>query len=133
MSRIVEHQCWRDWCNGTRAEWSGTALFCSSCDAWQRDKYPKTLKAERKQIRKNKVNAKTQPFDFGFVLAEGFVPEPEPEWHHSSSATNMVLAMEYHRRVKAAHDKYTSSRWNSYAKKAGICLDHGNALPCDDC
>ena len=133
MSRIVKHQCWRDWCGGTTAEWSGTALFCTSCDAWQRDKFPKTRKAERKEIRKRKVEAKAQPFEFGFVLTEGFVPEPEPQWS-SSSATNMVLAMNYRNRVKAAHDEYVSSRyWNSYARKTGICLDHGNALPCDEC
>ena len=155
MSRIVDHRCrqaddpWKP-CSGTKAKWDGQALFCCECDAWQRDKYPKTRKSERKEIRKRKVKVKTEPFEFGFVLAEGFEPEPEPEWS-SSLVVNMVLAMNYRNRVKAAHDKYVSDTnqnwkgdddgdsvqidpdWNSYARKAGLCLNHGNALPCDEC
>lgn len=141
MSRRVKHKCrhseggdgagFYSPCTGKWAEWSGRALFCTTCGAWQRDRFRKPAKIH---IDRKKVEVKAQPFDFGFQLAAGFVPEPEPEWHHSSLATNMVLARKYRQRVKAAHDKYVAMRhWNSYARKVGVCLDHGNALPCDEC
>lgn len=62
-------------------------------------------------------------FEFGFKLSPGFTPEPEPEWHHSSAATNMVLAAEYRARVKAAHDKYTGRAMT--LKEARAVTGHG--------
>ena len=46
MSRIIEHICRNPSCGGGNAKWSGTALFCTSCDAWQRDKVTLVKKSD---------------------------------------------------------------------------------------
>ena len=67
-------------------------------------------------VRMGLVHGKFNPadpvpeFDYGFELDPEFVPEPEPKWHHSSYATNMVLAQEYRDRVKRAHDIFKRAK-----------------------
>lgn len=58
-------------------------------------------------------------FDYGFELDPEFVPEPEPKWHHSSYATNMVMANEYRDRVKRAHDIFKQAKQAKQAKGVG--------------
>ncbi len=46
MSRVIQHICRNPSCSGTRAKWCGPALFCTSCDAWQRDKVSLAKKSD---------------------------------------------------------------------------------------
>ena len=60
-------------------------------------------------------------FDFGFTLVEGFVPKPEPEWHPSSFATNIVLAAKYRDEVKADHNNFVN---NMHTENAQLEASH---------
>ncbi len=46
MSRFIQHICRNPSCGGTEAKWCGPALFCTSCDAWQRDKVSLAKKSD---------------------------------------------------------------------------------------
>tara|TARA_R110000824_G_scaffold101193_3_gene240398 strand:+ start:419 stop:2911 length:2493 start_codon:yes stop_codon:yes gene_type:complete len=59
-------------------------------------------------------------FDYGFELDPEFVPEPEPKWHHSSYATNMVMANEYRDRVKRAHEIFKQAKHGESGLFAGL-------------
>lgn len=61
MPRVIDHNCNRVDCKGTRAKWYGRNLHCTTCDAWQKEKQ----KQKRKEPKRNK---KPIVYDGGLVL-----------------------------------------------------------------
>lgn len=72
MPRVIDHDCNREECGGTRAKWYKSNLHCTTCDAWQRQSKERKRKEPK---RKKPIVYDGGPIVFGACIHCGCAVE----------------------------------------------------------